>query len=234
MKQEILKLIDQELQKNRDLVYKAGATNFFKEKINPIGVRTPIVRKIAKKYFPHNQNRKDIFLLCERLLAKKTFEETIIAFDWVYRIKNDLVITDFARLEKWIKKYVDNWAFCDDFCTHPFGYLVFKYPELVPKVKKWTKSKNRWFRRASAVIFIYAIKKKKFLRHVFEVADILLFDPDVLVQKGYGWSLKVASNVYPTKVFQFVMNRNKKMPRTALRYAIEKYPLEMKKVAMGK
>ena len=102
----------------------------------------------------------------------------------------------------------------------------------MPRVKTWAKSKNRWLRRASAVILIYSVRQEKYLKNILKTADILLQDSDDLVQKGYGWSLKVASNTFPKEVLEFIMKRKNKMPRTALRYAIEKYPKEMKSKAM--
>lgn len=48
-------------------------------------------------------------------------------------------------------------------------------------------------------------------------------DSDVMVQKGYGWMLKEASNNYPNEVFDYVMKRKKEMPRIALRYAIDDF-----------
>jgi 3-methyladenine DNA glycosylase AlkD len=53
-----------------------------------------------------------------------------------------------------------------------------------------------------------------------------------MVQKGYGWALKVASEKHQEEVFAFVMKNKKNMPRTALRYAIEKMPPVRKKEAM--
>lgn len=55
-----------------------------------------------------------------------------------------------------------------------------------------------------------------------------------MVQKGYGWMLKEASNLYPEEVFQYVVRHKRKMPRTALRYAIEKLPPGLRKKAMAK
>jgi 3-methyladenine DNA glycosylase AlkD len=55
-----------------------------------------------------------------------------------------------------------------------------------------------------------------------------------MVQKGYGWMLKVASQVHQKEVIDFIMQRKDKMPRTALRYAIEKMPAELKQRAMIK
>jgi len=55
-----------------------------------------------------------------------------------------------------------------------------------------------------------------------------------MVQKGYGWMLKVASDRDPNRVFEYVMKHKKIMPRTALRYAIEKLSPDLKKQAMAK
>jgi len=60
----------------------------------------------------------------------------------------------------------------------------------------------------------------------------LLTDQDIMVRKGYGWMLKEASNHYPKNVFNYVMKNRREMPRTALRYAIEKLHPELKKEAM--
>jgi 3-methyladenine DNA glycosylase AlkD len=60
----------------------------------------------------------------------------------------------------------------------------------------------------------------------------LLLDKEDLVQKGYGWLLKVSSEENEKKVFDYVMKNKGKIPRTALRYAIEKMPKNLKKKAM--
>jgi len=59
-------------------------------------------------------------------------------------------------------------------------------------------------------------------------------DSDDMVQKGYGWMLKVASETYQHEVFEYVMRNKRAMPRTALRYAIEKMPDELRREAMKK
>jgi len=73
-----------------------------------------------------------------------------------------------------------------------------------------------------------------FLQDIFEIADMLLMDKDDLVQKGYGWMLKVACQKHQQDVFDYIIRNKSIMPRTALRYAIEKMPEDMKKAAMEK
>ena len=84
------------------------------------------------------------------------------------------------------------------------------------------------------MLFRSPARQGKFLNDILEIADILLLDGDDMVQKGYGWMLKVASQKHQKAVFEYVVANKALMPRTALRYAIEKMPSELKKLAMGK
>jgi 3-methyladenine DNA glycosylase AlkD len=108
------------------------------------------------------------------------------------------------------------------------------YPACLTGLKKWTASANRWVRRASAVSLIVPAKKGMFLGDILEIADRLHSDRDDMVQKGYGWMLKVASQAHLEEVFDYVMSRKATMPRTALRYAIEKMPSGLKARAMAR
>ena len=89
-------------------------------------------------------------------------------------------------------------------------------------------------RRGAAVSLIVPARKGLFLPEIFEIATILLNDTDDMVQKGYGWMLKVASQSYQQQVYGFVMHHRLTMPRTALRYAIEKMPPALRAAAMEK
>ena len=231
---KIIFRIRKELKQKSDPRIKKQTQRFFKEKIKTYGVKTPVVREISKKYFREIKNltKKRIFSLCEELLKFGYNEEIAIALDWVYRIKKQLTKSDFPILGRWLKKYIGNWGTCDDFSTHILGYFLFQYPEFLRETKIWAKSKNRWLRRASAVSLIYSLRRGQALEQVLHIVDILLQDEDDLVRKGYGWMLKEASNIYRQEVFEYVMRNKDKMPRVALRYAVEKMPGEMKRKAM--
>jgi 3-methyladenine DNA glycosylase AlkD len=114
------------------------------------------------------------------------------------------------------------------------GVFIEMYPEYVTELKRWARSKNHWMRRASAVSLIIPAKQGKYLHHICEIADILLLDQDDLAQKGYGWMLKAAGHIHQNNIFDFIITKKSVMPRTALRYAIEKMPKELKKKAMEK
>jgi 3-methyladenine DNA glycosylase AlkD len=194
---------------------------------------TPDIRKISAKYYRQIKNRQkqDIFNLCEQLLNEGY---TAIPFDWGYRLGSRFAKSDFRILESWLKEYVDDWSKCDDLCTHSLGVFIYEFPEMTAKTEKWAYSKNRWQRRASAVALIYGIRRRQGLKEIFTRADILLTDGDDMVQKGYGWMLKEAANHFRKEVFDYVMKHKRLMPRTALRYAIEKMPPSWKKRAMKK
>lgn len=201
-----------------------------------LGVRTPIVREIGARYFKEVKSLgiDRVLQLCERLLETRLSEHRTIAFDWSFRCRRQYRPDHFDVLERWLEVYVDGWGSCDDLCTHAVGDFVLQYPEFMPRVKEWSRSDNRWLRRASAVTLIYGARRGVNLEQVFQVADALLTDPDEMVQKGYGWMLKVASKTYQDEVFEYVMRNRTAMPRTALRYAIEKMPEERRRTAMKK
>jgi 3-methyladenine DNA glycosylase AlkD len=233
---KIIQEIREELRNSAEEEYRESVQRFFKERVKVLGVRTPVLRKISQKYFKSikEKPKQEIFSLCEQLLESGWGEERGIAFDWAYRLRDKLEEKDFPLFESWLKKYVSNWGACDSLSCGALGHFIFQFPDYFSKVKKWAVSKNRWERRASAVVMIYWIDQKKPLEPAFEIADILLLDEDDMVQKGYGWMLKVASNHEPKKVFEYVMRHKKEMPRTALRYAIEKMSPDLKKQAMTK
>ena len=207
---------------------------FFKETVKFYGVKNAIVKKIGKDHFKSIKNRSkaEIFNLCETLWKSGYIEESFIACEWSYSLHKQYEPADFNIFEKWVDSYVSNWASCDTLCNHTIGEFIEMYPEHLSRLKIIAKSKNRWMRRAAAVSLIVPAKKGKFLKDILEIADILLLDKDDLVQKGYGWMLKAASQSHQREIFNYIMKSKSEMPRTALRYAIEKMPKELKAAAM--
>jgi 3-methyladenine DNA glycosylase AlkD len=236
VKKDILAAIRQELNKQADAKTKESFQSFFKEKVVAYGVKTAIVTKIARKYFTEVKplGKRDILTLCEELFKSNYTEEAFIASEWVYWLRDEYEAGDFNVFERWLNHYVNNWAKCDSLCNHAIGSFVEKYPQYIENLKKWTRLENRWLRRASAVTLIIPAKQGKFLNDIFEIADRLLQDKDDLVQKGYGWMLKEASRTHQKEVLDYVLRNNKIMPRTALRYAVEKMPEDLSRLAIGK
>lgn len=215
---------------------RVAGERFFKEEVKIMGLKSAVVGNIAKKHLESlpSKDKKTIFSLCEEFFSTGIMEESFVACNWSYSVRKQYEKSDFELFERWVRSYVTNWATCDTLCNHTIGTLVEMHPGLVERLKGWTGSGNRWVRRASAVSLIVPARKGLFLEDVFEIAGLLLTDTDDMVRKGYGWMLKVASQAHLQDVYGFVMRNKEAMPRTALRYAIEKMPPSMKAEAMKK
>lgn len=209
---------------------------FFKEEVKIYGVASASAQKFSRDFFKEVKDlpKDEILALCEEFWKSGYMEESFVACHWSDLILDRLVREDFATLERWVSLYVSNWASCDTLCNHTVGGFIDMYPEYLGELKRWSKSSNRWVKRASAVSLIIPARNGRYLGDIFEIADILLLDGDDLVQKGYGWMLKAASQAHQNEVFEYVVRNKGVMPRTALRYAIEKMPKELKVIAMSK
>ena len=233
------KIIDDirlELIRNSDEKTKISGERFFKEAVKLYGLRSSDLVRISKFHFKalEDSNKSHVFSFCEELWKSGYMEESFVACNWSYLVHKQYIPADFDIFDKWVNLYITNWAACDTLCNHTVGTLVEMYPELISGLKSWAKSENRWVKRASAVSLIIPARKGMFLNDIFEIADILHSDKDDMVQKGYGWMLKAASQAHQKEVFNYVMSKKTTMPRTSLRYAIEKMPAELKAQAMEK
>jgi len=233
---EFIAKLRTELKESIDPKTQASFQRFFKETVKAYGIKSKTIGIITREYFAQikHLSKKEIFKYCEELYKSGYEEESWIASNWVYMFHNQFTKRDIEIFQRWIDKYIDDWAKCDTFCNHTMGALIDKYPELISELKIWAKSPNRWMKRASAVSLIIPARNGRHLKDIFEIADILLLDKDDMVQKGYGWMLKEASHNHQKEVFDYVVAHKDVMPRTALRYAIEKMPDVLRKEAMKK
>ena len=199
-------------------------------------VVTGDIRKLSARLYKEVKDKTidNVLFLCEELLEEHSWGLGVIAFDWAYRVRAQYAEDTYETFYSWLKKYVRGWGDCDDFCTHAFGELLRRYKTLFPKINAWTKDEDFWVRRASAVILIPAI-----LHNDYEgiepllISDLLMSDKHDLVQKGYGWMLKSLSQVDVDAVTDYLINNHEQMPRTAYRYALEKYDKETRKKLMS-
>jgi len=233
---QIIAQVRKELITNGNEKVKKSGERYFREEVRLHGLQSADVGRIGKAWYCSIKDRtkEEIFTLCEELWKSGFMEEGFIACNWSYYVHRQYEPSDILVFEKWIRNFVSNWATCDTLCNHTVGTLLEMYPEKVSFLKRWAIDPGRWVKRASAVSLIIPARKGLFRDDIFEIADILLMDPDDMVQKGYGWMLKAASRADNTDVFNYVMKNKADMPRTSLRYAIEKMPENLKRLAMAK
>ena len=198
-----------------------------------MGVRMPDIHRIAGTYYTtiRSQPVDRRLELCEQLLETGLYELKIAAFRWAYLARKEFADPHLQVFSSWLNRYVDDWIDCDDLCVHVIGEFLLQYPERAIAVLEWTRSPNRWVKRGAAVSLVLPVRRGQQLALALQVADLLLADPDDLVQKAYGWLLKEASKRYPEQVFDYVTGKRDVMPGVAFRSAIEKLPESLRRKA---
>jgi 3-methyladenine DNA glycosylase AlkD len=219
---DLRKEILAELRKRADPKRAEGAKRYFKETINPIGVPVPECRKLASEIWAKEKpiGAEAIFPITEKLLTEY-WEAGAVGLDLLHRTRKEWMKGTFSIFSKWLDEgRITNWAHCDELSNHSICFIVEKYPELGEELVGWTKSPNRWKRRAAAVTLILPARRGERLELAFRIAAPLLPDPDDMVQKGVGWLLKEEGRKNEKEVIAFL--KGKKTSRLVLRLAAEK------------
>jgi 3-methyladenine DNA glycosylase AlkD len=201
-------------------------THYFKETIKCYGTGLQkahdVAAEISTKYKP---DLKKSITLAEKLFEDKWFEEGLVGIDLMKKHAKEFDYKLLDVFESWIDKgFIENWAHSDDLSAHLIAQVLAKYPEAAKRLVTWTISENRWKRRIAAVSFIYEAGKGQHFSEIFAIATALMKDKDDLVQKGSGWMLREAVKGNPKVAIAFLEKYKLQLPRTTLRYAIERLP----------
>lgn len=216
------------LRAEADPVKAAGASRYFKEKAAFFGVSSPRVRAIAADLYRDLKGRwtfLDAVELCEILFPKPELEAKGVAALVLSRFRKEFPESLFGRIKSWLEKnYLDNWASVDVFCTDVLGFLVETYPGLEKKIRTWTSHPNIWVRRAAVVAFIKPAKKSRYGDTIYGIVSDLFADREDLIHKACGWLLREAGKCDRDRLEKFLLLNGPAVPRTTLRYAIERFP----------
>jgi len=217
---------------------KAAEERFFKEKVNFIGCTYVDINRIVDSYSKSLKHEgwtyDNVLALAERLMKTGTYEETAVGLGLVAKRASEFRKSDFATFERWLDGYVTNWAHTDTIGPHIIGELLGMHPDMAARVFGWTKSKNRWARRAAAVAYVIHGRRGRFHEQIFRTAEAMYADGDEMVQKGVGWMLKTTSQSDERAVVNFLQKHKRDMPRLVLRYAAEKLKPADRKLVMEK
>jgi 3-methyladenine DNA glycosylase AlkD len=116
-----------------------------------------------------------------------------------------------------------NWATTDSICGSLIGPLLVRHPELLKQMRSWSRDRNMWVRRASAVSVISSVRRGVALDLGYAVAKTLHSDQEDLIQKAVGWMLREAGKTDPARLERYLRANGRSMPRTSVRYAIERF-----------
>lgn len=181
-----------------------------------LGVVVPETRKLVKKY--KNIALKDAV----KLLRSKIHEERLAALlILVDKFQTDQGKEEIYNLYLKNTKHINNWDLVDLSAGQIVGDYLFVKPKTI--LFKLARSKNFWERRIAIMATFNFIKKNQF-KETLKIAEMLLIDTHDLIHKAVGWMLREVGKRNLKVEDDFLKKHYQKMPRTMLRYAIEKFP----------
>jgi 3-methyladenine DNA glycosylase AlkD len=201
---------------------------YFKESVRSFGVGSPQVRELARELHEEIRNEwsvDDAIQLCDRLFPRPELEAKSVAALVLLRFHRDFSRPLFRTIFGWLAKdYLNNWASVDIFCPQALGTLLARFPQLQDEIEKWPRDRNRWVRRASIVAFLKLVRREEFQEPAYAMARRHFASDDDLVQKAAGWLLRETGKRDMRRLEEFLLAHGPTMPRTTLRYAIERFP----------
>lgn len=218
VKSYLLSLSSLERKKTSERFFKMGRGEYAENDVF-IGVKTPDIRKIAKEY------KNLTFEALKILISSKIHEERALALlimieqydnnpDEIYHFYLDNMI------------HINNWDLVDISAHYIVGrYLMDKDRAILHKLAK---SQNLWERRIAIVSTWWFIRQNDFSETIC-LAEFLLSDKHDLIHKAIGWMLREVGKKDLAVLLKFLDQHHKIMPRTSLRYAIEKLDIIKRK-----
>lgn len=234
---DVARMTVSQLRRLSDPARAAGVERYFKHTIKTFGTTAVQVRRLAAEYYGSVRRQwsvEDAIALCDILFTEPELESKAVGALVLNRFKRDFPSSLFDRIEGWLARdLLDNWASVDVFCTDGMAALLIKYPELVNRVKTWSRHPNRWVKRASAVSFIKLAGRPQFIPSIYDIALSLFPAQDDLVQKANGWMLRQAGKTDPLRLERFLLRHGPAIPRTTIRYAIERFDQTKRKALLS-
>ena len=183
-----------------------------------IGINVPIVRILAKKYqcLPFNETL--------RLLKSRIHEERLLALFILILKYRKAVSREKEKIYKIYlrnSKYINNWDLVDVTAKHIVGDYL--YNKRRCKLYQLARSDSLWERRIAVLATFHFIERGDY-KDTLKIAKILLLDKHDLIHKAVGWMLREVGKRDIRIEDRFLDKNYNRMPRTMLRYAIERFP----------
>jgi 3-methyladenine DNA glycosylase AlkD len=212
-----------------------SSQRFFKEPIEAHGGRTAALRKFAhqrRKAILKSSGSDVLVKLADELFRGPVSEEKTFAVLVLEQSATKLGHREFRLFKQWLDR-VSNWGDHDGLTMYLLGPMIAAVPERAECVREWAHSQNPWRRRAAAVSLIRGIRRNMFWSEAKEVAEQLLTDENMMVQKGVGWMLREAAKRNASRTVPFLVSIRKRAPRLVLRTACETLKAADKKQILG-
>jgi len=210
----------------------ASYQRYFKEPVNWYGLDSATGKRLVKELTAKTRGVwavADAVAFCNLMVRDPHIDPRGIAFQVVAAFVKDADATLIKDVRRWLEKSCGNWALVDNLAPSVVAPLLQRHPKLFPEVVKWTTSRNMWLRRASAVAFIPLVRQGERLDTAYDVARRLFGDKEDLMHKAVGWMLREAGKQDMKRLECFLRSEGPHIPRTTVRYAIERFPKQMRK-----
>lgn len=199
---------------------------FFKEEVKSRGWYTNELRKVAHRFegsLLRECGLEYLVQVADELFQGKVLEEKVFAVFLLERQVANLCDPHFKLFSGWLDR-VSSWADHDGLVHYLLGPLIAAEPKRAKYAFTWTKSPNRWRRRAAAVSLIRAVRRHQMFAEAERVTNALLGDRDDMVRKGLGWLLREHAKFNHDATLPFLLSIRDRAPRLVLRTASETLP----------
>jgi len=221
IQQELKKISDPEIAAHSQRFFKTGEGEYGEGDIF-LGIRVPILRKIAKQYKEFSVDQ------IMEVFTSKYHEARLLA---LLMLVNSYERADLNTQEKIYSLYLDNTQYINNWDLVDSSAHKIVGAHLYTKSRKplytLAKSKDLWERRIAIISTHYFIKKRDF-EDTLKISELLLDNKEDLIHKAVGWMLREVGNQDLSAERAFLDKHYKSMPRTMLRYAIEKFPEQLR------
>ncbi len=223
---DLQKLADKEKAQIYSKFFKTGRGEYGEGDIF-IGLTVPQQRAIAKKYM--NLSLPKIKQILRSRVHEHRFTGLVILTE-KYKKGTEQDRANIFDFYLNSTKYINNWDLVDVTCSRIVGdFLLNKDKKILYNLAK---SKNLWERRIAIVSTLNFVSNGE-INDALALSEILLLDKHDLIHKAVGWVLREVGKKDEKALLKFIEQHYKDIPRTTLRYAIEKFPEEKRKKILG-
>lgn len=194
-----------------------------------LGIVVPDTRKVAQKYTDITLEDIDV------LLHSQWHEERLLAL--LILVKKFSKSSDKEQREiynYYLKNtaWINNWDLVDLSAEYIVGHYIFHHQDQLPTLTKLAGSSRLWDRRIAIISTYYFIIRGD-PAPTLNIVSKLLTDPHDLIQKANGWMLReTAKRIDDQLIEKYIIDNYSKIPRTTLRYAIERFPEKRRKALL--
>jgi 3-methyladenine DNA glycosylase AlkD len=204
-----------------------GVQNYFKHSVVALGIDAPTMRDYARTVVKNHQLREsglsEGIALCDRLLTEAELEIRGMGILLLSACEKEFSLKLLIPAEEWLNSRLDNWALVDSFCSSVLSPLFAQHPEVATTLRAWSSAPSLWVRRAALVTLVPFSRRGRYLDLAYELAAEHFADTEDLMHKATGWLLREAGKTDMARLRKFLRKKGFAIPRTAVRYAIEKF-----------